>query len=132
MSNGGPRVRRGERREFSVQACVKTEPIDLKVVGPDGSVVQFRMKRQTPLSKLMEAYCSRQGLSMRHIMFLFDGQPIKEADTPAQLEMEHDDTIEVYQQQTGGGGSDTASLGEQFEEPHHTSLPHLSLDLLFH
>ncbi|XP_064291777.1 small ubiquitin-related modifier 3-like [Passer domesticus] len=124
MSNGGPR--------FSVQACVKTEPIDLKVVGPDGSVVQFRMKRQTPLSKLMEAYCSRQGLSMRHIMFLFDGQPIKEADTPAQLEMEHDDTIEVYQQQTGGGGSDTASLGEQFEDPHHTSLSRLSLDLLFH
>ncbi|XP_058699918.1 small ubiquitin-related modifier 3-like [Poecile atricapillus] len=51
----------------------------------------------------MKVYCCRQGLSMRHIMFLFDGQPIKEGDTPAQLEMEHEDTIEVYQQQTGGG-----------------------------
>uniref|UniRef100_A0A8C3NFD8 Small ubiquitin-related modifier n=1 Tax=Geospiza parvula TaxID=87175 RepID=A0A8C3NFD8_GEOPR len=84
---------------------VKTENecIDLKVAEQDGSVVRFRIKRHTPLGKLMKAYCCRQGLSMRHIMFLFDGQPIKEADTPAQLEMEHDDTIEVYQQQTGGG-----------------------------
>uniref|UniRef100_A0A8D2NYT5 Ubiquitin-like domain-containing protein n=1 Tax=Zosterops lateralis melanops TaxID=1220523 RepID=A0A8D2NYT5_ZOSLA len=54
----------------------------------------------------MAALCHRlflSGLSMRHIMFLFDGQPIRESDTPAQLEMEHEDTIEVYKQQTGGG-----------------------------
>ncbi|XP_014725879.1 PREDICTED: small ubiquitin-related modifier 3-like [Sturnus vulgaris] len=84
---------------------VKTESehIDLKVAGQDGSVVHFRIKRHSPLSKLMKAYCSRQGLLLKHIIFLFDGQPIKEADTPAQLEMEHEDMIEVYQQQTGGG-----------------------------
>ncbi|NXQ52130.1 SUMO3 protein, partial [Anthoscopus minutus] len=89
------------------QESVKTEDerIDLKVAGQDGSVVQFGRKRHTPLSKLMKAIpvCDRSGLSMSHIMFLFDGQPIKEADTPAQLEMEHEDTTEVYQQQTGGG-----------------------------
>ncbi|NXH24356.1 SUMO3 protein, partial [Myiagra hebetior] len=78
------------------------EHIDLKVAGQDGSVVQFRIKRHTPLSKLMKAYCCRQGFTMRQVMFLFDGQPIKEADTPAQLELEDEDTIEVYQQQTGG------------------------------
>ncbi|XP_047376493.1 small ubiquitin-related modifier 2-like [Sciurus carolinensis] len=55
--------------------------INLKVVEQDGSVVQFKMKRHTPLSKLMKAYCERQ-------------------DTPAQLEMV--DTIDVFQQQTGG------------------------------
>ncbi|TRZ23464.1 hypothetical protein HGM15179_003619 [Zosterops borbonicus] len=66
------------------------EHIDLKVAGQDGSVVQFRIKRHTPLRKLMKAYCCRQGLSMRHIMFLFDGQPIRESDTPAQgLSMRH-------------------------------------------
>ncbi|NWU29662.1 SMO3L protein, partial [Dyaphorophyia castanea] len=79
------------------------EHIELKVAEQDGSVVQFRIKRHTPLCKLMKVYCCRQGLSVRHIMFLFDGQPIKEADTPAQLEMEDEDTIEVYHQQTGGG-----------------------------
>ncbi|XP_032265109.1 small ubiquitin-related modifier 2-like [Phoca vitulina] len=65
---------------------VKTENnyhINLKVAGQDGSVVQFKIKRHTPLSKLMKAYCERQ-------------------DTPAQLEMEAEDTSDVFQQQTGG------------------------------
>uniref|UniRef100_A0A673TYQ0 Rad60/SUMO-like domain-containing protein n=1 Tax=Suricata suricatta TaxID=37032 RepID=A0A673TYQ0_SURSU len=33
--------------------------VNLKVVGQDGSVVQFKIKRHTPLSKLMKAYCER-------------------------------------------------------------------------
>ncbi|XP_069886957.1 small ubiquitin-related modifier 3 [Dipodomys merriami] len=86
---------------------VKTENdhINLKVAGQDGSVVQFKIKRHTPLSKLMKAYCERQGLSMRQIRFRFDGQPINETDTPAQLEMEDEDTIDVFQQQTGGAAA---------------------------
>ncbi|KAJ8409886.1 hypothetical protein AAFF_G00209270 [Aldrovandia affinis] len=41
---------------------VKTENdrINLKVAGQDGSVVQFKIKRHTPLNKLMKAYCERQ------------------------------------------------------------------------
>uniref|UniRef100_A0A2K5QMV4 Rad60/SUMO-like domain-containing protein n=1 Tax=Cebus imitator TaxID=2715852 RepID=A0A2K5QMV4_CEBIM len=61
---------------------VKTENndhINLKVVGQDGSVAQFKIKRHTLLSKLMKAYY-----------------------TPAQLEKEAEDTIDVFQQQTGG------------------------------
>ncbi|CAL8321605.1 unnamed protein product [Merluccius merluccius] len=86
---------------------VKTENdhINLKVAGQDGSVVQFKIKRHTPLSKLMKAYCERQGLAIRQIRFRFDGQPINETDTPAQLEMEDEDTIDVFQQQTGGSFS---------------------------
>ncbi|XP_038299605.1 small ubiquitin-related modifier 3 isoform X1 [Canis lupus baileyi] len=89
---------------LAVLEGVKTENdhINLKVAGQDGSVVQFKIKRHTPLSKLMKAYCERQGLSMRQIRFRFDGQPINETDTPAQLEMEDEDTIDVFQQQTGG------------------------------
>ncbi|XP_059105464.1 small ubiquitin-related modifier 2-like [Peromyscus eremicus] len=62
---------------------------------------KFKIKRHTPLSKLMKAYCERQGLSMRQIRFWFDGQPINETDTPAQLDVEDEDTIDVFQQQTG-------------------------------
>ncbi|XP_011788295.1 PREDICTED: small ubiquitin-related modifier 2 [Colobus angolensis palliatus] len=106
------RVRGLGRRHLGGNSCrtevpegVKTENndhINLKVAGQDGSVVQFKIKRHTPLSKLMKAYCERQGLSMRQIRFRFDGQPINETDTPAQLEMEDEDTIDVFQQQTGG------------------------------
>lgn len=42
--------------------------INLKVAGQDGSVVQFKIKRHTPLSKLMKAYCERQ------VRFLCDRQ----------------------------------------------------------
>ncbi|KAM9663651.1 small ubiquitin-related modifier 2-like [Trichechus inunguis] len=83
---------------------VKTENndhINLKVAGQDGSVVPFKIKRHIPLNKLMKAYCECQGLSVRQIRFPFDGQPINETDSPAQLEMEDEDTIDVFQQQTG-------------------------------
>ncbi|KFO33811.1 Small ubiquitin-related modifier 3 [Fukomys damarensis] len=66
----------------------KNNHINLKAVGQDGSVVQFKIKR---LRKLMKAYCERQGLSMRQIRPRFDGQPINE--TPEKLEMEDKDTI---------------------------------------
>ncbi|XP_053464965.1 small ubiquitin-related modifier 2-like [Nycticebus coucang] len=60
---------------------VKTENndhINLKVAGQDGSAVQFKMKRHTPLSKLMEEYCDDR------------------------LEIQDEDTIGMFQQQTGG------------------------------
>ena len=46
-----------------LQEAVKTESnehINLKVAGQDGSVVQFKIKRHTPLIKPMKAYCERQ------------------------------------------------------------------------
>ena len=44
--------------------------------------------------------------------FLFDGRRINDDETPKALEMEQDDVIEVYQEQTGGGGvSDTSQEG---------------------
>lgn len=51
-----------------LQEGVKTENdhINLKVAGQDGSVVQFKIKRHTPLSKLMKAYCERQVTSNSH------------------------------------------------------------------
>ena len=38
--------------------------------------------------------------------FLFDGRRINDDETPKALEMEQDDVIEVYQEQTGGAGDD--------------------------
>uniref|UniRef100_H2YG29 Small ubiquitin-related modifier n=1 Tax=Ciona savignyi TaxID=51511 RepID=H2YG29_CIOSA len=82
-----------------------SDHINLKVTGSDGSVVQFKIKRHTPLRKLMQAYCDRQGQSMNMIRFRFDGQAINENDTPNKLEMEDEDTIDVFTQQTGGSRS---------------------------
>lgn len=35
------------------------EHLNLKVTGQDGSVVHFKIKKNTPLRKLMSAYCER-------------------------------------------------------------------------
>ncbi|XP_060857975.1 small ubiquitin-related modifier 2-A-like [Metopolophium dirhodum] len=79
-----------------------SEHINLKVLGQDNAVVQFKIKKNTPLKKLMNAYCERTGISFETVRFRFDGQAITATDTPASLEMEEGDTLEVYQQQTGG------------------------------
>ena len=44
------------------------------------------------------------------LRFLFDGKRINDDDTPKALEMENDDVIEVYQEQTGGVRSNVVVL----------------------
>nr|CAD7572434.1 unnamed protein product [Timema californicum] len=43
-----------------------------------------------------------EGVPVTSLRFLFDGRRINDDETPKQLEMENDDVIEVYQEQTGG------------------------------
>merc|ERR1712059_74608 len=80
------------------------EHINLKVLGQDGNVVQFKIKKHTAFKKLMSTYCERAGLSMPNVRFTFDGSRINEADNPNGLALEDGDTIEVFQQQSGGWG----------------------------
>ncbi|XP_003388063.1 PREDICTED: small ubiquitin-related modifier 3-like [Amphimedon queenslandica] len=79
------------------------EHINLKVTGQDSSVVHFKIKKNTQFKKLMTAYCDRQGYQRNSIRFIFDGTQIQEDQTPIDLDMEDEDTIEVFQAQTGGG-----------------------------
>lgn len=83
-----------------------TRPINkgmsLRVLGQDNSEMLFRIKKFTPLKKLMHTYCLRTEISMKVVRFRFDGHPVGETDTPASLEMEDGDTIEIYLQQIGG------------------------------
>ena len=48
-------------------------------------MVHFKIKKNTPLKKLMTAYCERQGLSQGAIRFVFDGDNIEETDTPSRV-----------------------------------------------
>lgn len=43
----------------------------------------------------MDAYCSRQGLASNQCRFIFDGERLKDDDTPDKLEMENGDEIDV-------------------------------------
>eukprot|EP00051_Salpingoeca_urceolata_P032136 m.14441 g.14441 ORF g.14441 m.14441 type:complete len:94 (+) comp4799_c0_seq1:1404-1685(+) len=80
----------------------KADYINLKVLAQDNTEVHFKIKRSTPLKKLMDAYCSRQGLDKQNVRFMLDGQRINDTDTPETLDMEDNDAIDVMTQQTGG------------------------------
>ncbi|XP_050424250.1 uncharacterized protein LOC126835602 [Adelges cooleyi] len=72
------------------------ELIYLKVLGQDNTVVQFKIKKRSPLTKLMNAYCERTGLAIATVIFKFGDKVISESDTPLSLEMEEGQTIEQF------------------------------------
>ena len=78
------------------------EVVGLKVVSQDGSEVYFKIKKHTMLKKLVDAYCTRQGVSPSSIRFLYDGRRIQPDQTPKDLGMEDGDIIDAMLQQTGG------------------------------
>ena len=88
--------------EMKAEPSSEDSHLNLKVMAQDGSVVQFKIKRRTPLKKLMSAYCERMGKQMNSLRFVFDGNRINEDDTPSTLDMTDDDQIEVFQDQIGG------------------------------
>ncbi|CAK7231146.1 SUMO protein smt3 [Sporothrix bragantina] len=78
------------------------EHLNIKVTDNNNEVF-FKIKRTTKLEKLMAAFCDRQGKSLSSVRFLFDGQRVQPSDTPDTLEMQDSDTLEVHQEQLGGG-----------------------------
>ncbi|XP_026821605.1 small ubiquitin-related modifier 3-like [Rhopalosiphum maidis] len=87
----------------AIKDCkVYSERINLNVLGQDNVIIQFKIRKITQLRKLMYAYCENTGLAYNSVRFRFEGQPVNEIDTPASLNLEEGDIIEVFQQQTGG------------------------------
>merc|ERR1712098_801594 len=78
----------------------ETEYIKLRVVGQDSNEIHFRVKQTTQMGKLKKSYSERVGVPVTSLRFLFDGRRINDDETPKALEMEQDDVIEVYQEQT--------------------------------
>ncbi|EPE03218.1 ubiquitin-like modifier [Ophiostoma piceae UAMH 11346] len=83
-------------------APAASEHLNIKVTDNNNEVF-FKIKRTTKLEKLMSAFCERQGKTLNSVRFLFDGQRVQPTDTPDSLEMQDSDTLEVHQEQLGGG-----------------------------
>jgi len=77
--------------------------LNLKVVTQDGNEIFFKCKQTTPLQKLMQAFCNRQGVALNSVRFLFDGARLSPNQTPQELDMEDGDVIDVMVEQQGGG-----------------------------
>lgn len=90
-----------EKPEVSSVKAEDIEHINLKV-NYEGNEVFFKIKRGTPLKKLMDAFCKRQGVAPEQMRFVFDGNRLEGKETANTLGMEENDTIDVLVQQTGG------------------------------
>merc|ERR1712207_35670 len=85
---------REERRERDMsdtkednKAGSSSEHLNIKVKQDDSEIV-FKIKKSTPLKKLMSAYCQRNSLDQSQIVFLYEGQRIVAENTPDALGME--------------------------------------------
>ncbi|OAF64618.1 Small ubiquitin-related modifier 1 [Intoshia linei] len=78
------------------------EYINLKVCEQEGTEVLFKIKRTTPMRKLMKAFTEKTAMRYETSRFRFDGDPINETDTPNSLGLEDGDCIDAFAQQTGG------------------------------
>jgi small ubiquitin-related modifier len=54
------------------------------------------------LSKLMKAYCDEKEIAENTVRFIFDGQRVNPAATPADLGLENGDIIDCFMEQIGG------------------------------
>ena len=75
--------------------------LQLKVVSQDGNEMIFKLRFNTRLGRVMNAVCQRMGVSIHAVRFLFDGERIRENQTPRELEMEDGDVIDVVLEQVG-------------------------------
>merc|ERR1712232_297683 len=69
--------------------------INLKVKSAQNAEIWFRVKKTTPLNKLMKAYCERNHQDPNSVVFLFDGERIRADQTPSDLDMEDKDEIDA-------------------------------------
>lgn len=100
MSDTGSPAETKPETKPDVTASAETH-INLKV--SDGSSeIFFKIKRTTPLKRLMEAFAKRQGKEMDSLRFLYDGIRLQADQTPDDLDMEDNDIIEAHREQIGG------------------------------
>lgn len=62
-------------------------PITIQVCDSEGKRTIFQLKGGTPLRKLMDAFCRREGYPMEGVRFLFKGERLSREHTPDALGM---------------------------------------------
>ena len=82
----------------------KRDEIDVEVYSPVHSTFYVKIKRKAKLGKLFEAYCNHRRIGRDELRFLFNGDRLRESETPDELEMEDDDVIYAMLAQVGDIG----------------------------
>merc|ERR1711894_354674 len=57
--------------------------------------IRTKIKKSTPLQKLMDAYCNRKGLQASQFRFMVDQEQVASEDTAEKLGLVDEDVIDV-------------------------------------
>jgi small ubiquitin-related modifier len=93
------------------------EPITIRVKDQTGDETMFKIKQSTKMSKVFTAYAQRISVDMKSLRFFFDGERIKDTDTPDLLELEDGGQIDCVFQQVGGGDNDDGGYNKENVKP---------------
>lgn len=81
---------------------VEDKPILIKLYNANNGELQFRVKRTTPFSKILEAWSDKTSVQTNAFKFSFDGEQIDPCKCPADYDMQEGDVIDIMPIQTGG------------------------------
>ncbi|XP_021641532.1 small ubiquitin-related modifier 2-like isoform X2 [Hevea brasiliensis] len=69
----------------------------------DGEEKCYKIKMDTPISKLLRCFCEYKQLEYDNVVFLIKGKRFKDKKTPAELNLKDGVQIEAFMHQNGGG-----------------------------
>ena len=75
--------------------------LELIVESPDGVKLRFSVQPALPFARMFQAYCQQRSLPENDVVFLFNCERLRFDNTPAQLELESGDVINVVLAQVG-------------------------------
>ena len=78
------------------------EVMTVRVRDQTGEEMFFKVKKETKMTKIFDAYAARRGFQSQQLRFMLDGERIKGDDTPKMLELEDNDQIDVLLEAVGG------------------------------
>mmetsp|Transcript_16934 Transcript_16934/g.42526 ORF Transcript_16934/g.42526 Transcript_16934/m.42526 type:complete len:94 (-) Transcript_16934:648-929(-) len=76
--------------------------LNVIVKDANGGQIHFKIKKQTAVKKLFDAYCKRTGTDPASVVFLRDGERVDPSRTAEELDLEDGDEIDAMVQMTGG------------------------------
>ena len=77
---------------------VKDETLNIRLHKvPEGDETVYKVKTTTKLQRLFDAYALRKGIDVGSLRFLLDGERLRGDQTPADVDMEDGDQIDVFE-----------------------------------
>ena len=87
-----------------VKPAVGDSTLTIRVKDQSGEETFFKVKSSTKMGKVFGAFAKRKGVESKAMRFIYDGRRVGDDDTPASLEMEDQDQVDCFLEQTGGSG----------------------------